>query len=148
MHFLTLLLIAASLLTPSATALPDPVLDEDQTRVFLEGACAYTGGICPEAPEIVFVPTRGNLWGYHFRGTATVFVSNKCLQPEADTQWCVGVILHEMVHYIVSEQGRMADRCTNEQFAWAIFNLWVLEVGRPDLYFPGWRAGYPHCAKE
>lgn len=117
----------------------------DYAAGYLEVACEYTGGICPVTPTVYFTPTRAGLWGYHYRGSDLVFITDRCLTDTADHDKCAAVVVHEMVHYIVSEQNRMKDSCVNEQFAWAIYNQYVFGIDRADLYNDNWRRGYPRC---
>ena len=123
------------------------VMDQEPAKHYLEVACEFTGGLCPAAPEVLFTPTRVGLLGFHFRGTSYVFITDRCLYREyEDRMKCKAVIVHEMVHYIVSEQGRYVDdSCGNEQLAWGAFNQYVIRNDRSDLVNLDWRKAYPEC---
>ena len=113
---------------------------------YMQIACEYTGGECPDVPIVysTFLPERN--WGRYYQGSNIVWLADGCRFQSADKDFCHGVLIHEMVHYIVNQQGRMQhSACVNEQFAWAIYNQYELEIGRPDLVRLNWRKGYPQC---
>lgn len=110
-------------------------------------ACTYTGGVCPTVPpDVLAVPLKKGRWGMHFRGTQTIFLNDDCRFGNIDPQFCSAILVHEMVHYIVSEQSRFVNiNCANEQLAWSAYNSYVMEMGRFDLINLEWRRAYPRC---
>lgn len=122
-------------------------MNKEYVELYLQIACAYTGGECPERlPTLLVVDTVPGLWGFHYRGTDIIWLTSRCLEAEADQDKCMAVVVHELVHYIVSEQGRFATNiCANERFAWEIYNEYVRDIGRNDLRVANWRLGYPRC---
>ena len=137
-----LALLAALLPGISATA-PDTLAQE-----YFQKTCEYSKLDCTglKAPVLVAIDTRPGLMGYHYRGTRMVFITDRCFLDVADKTKCDGVVIHEMVHYIASELGMFAnDSCANEQLAWSVYNLSVLDLDRADIVNGDWRKAYPQC---
>lgn len=119
------------------------VMKDGLAQPYLEEACEVTGGECPEAPIVALTPTSPTTQGFHFRGTDIVFLTSRCAPMGV---FCEAILVHEMVHYVVSEQGRYVDLvCDNERLAWAAFNQYVLKHGRPDLINLDWTKYYEEC---
>ena len=149
MRLISMLLIAAGL-TASA---PKPAevkfkvtaqLPEEVASIYLDITCALIGGDCPAVPMVLAVPTEEGLLGFHLRGTSVVFITDRCMN-QLDATMCGGILVHEMVHYVVSERGTFRDSCVNEEYAWATYNKYVLALGRLDLYVSNWKKGYEKC---
>lgn len=123
------------------------IMNLEPAEQYLQITCEYTGGVCPEAaPDVYATFLPKNTWGRYYDGSNIIWLADACRYESADQDFCHGILIHEMVHYIVDTQGRMQHSdCVNEQFAWAITNRYSIEIGRVDLVRLGWRKGYPQC---
>lgn len=122
----------------------DPSVVETQ----LETACQITGGECPKQPRAYFVPFQWGLWGAYYYETPAILISDHCDTDELDVEFCDGIVLHELVHYVVDSQGRYRDQpCANERLAWAAFNSYVILQGRYDLMNVSWEDAYEGCGE-
>lgn len=121
---------------------------ESISQDYFDKACEYSKLDCTglKAPLLLAIDTPPGLMGFHYYGTKTVYVTDRCFLDVADRTKCDAVVIHEMVHYIASELGKFKDApCSNEAMAWAVFNLYVLDKDRADLVNGDWRRAYPQC---
>ena len=149
MHRLMLLL--AVLLPVAGHAGIRAAAPDDIANQYFQIACELSKLDCTgiSAPLLLAIDTPPGLMGFHYYGTNTVYVTDRCFLDVADKTKCDGVIIHEMVHYIASERGMFQDdSCANEALAWKVFNLFVLDRGREDLVRGNWRESYPQCREK
>lgn len=138
-----MLLIAAGPALPANPIIVVGELQPEVTSSYLKEACEFAGGECPDIPRVLYALTPSNIWGFHYRGSSLVFMTSRCTVGGV---FCEGILVHELVHYVVSEQGRYEGMpCANEQLAWAAYNSYVIRRGKPELVNLDWRKAYKRC---
>jgi len=129
----------------------DPItgqMNYEAAEKYLNVACEYAGGECPSVPIVYATPMEKKYWGRYYIGTNIIMINDQCIKLDFDQDFCRGIILHEMIHYVTTTQGRMPDECLNEQFAWAVYNRYEQKIGRYDLVRLNWRDSYPQCQEK
>ncbi len=146
-----ILIVLCALIPAAANALYVPATDPKIAQ-YMSIACEYVpeSKTCSvlEKPSIQFADTGRALGLYHAR-TRLVHMSNECLSRVADQTLCAGVLIHELVHYILDWTTDVTvenDRCESERIAWRVYNEYVEDQGRKDLVVADWTARYPQCA--
>ncbi len=146
-----LLIVLCALIPAAANALYVPATDPKIAQ-YMSIACEYVpeSKTCSvlENPSIQFAETGRALGLYHGK-TRLVHMTTECLSRVADQTKCAGILIHELVHYILdwtTDVTVAGDRCESERIAWRVYNEYVTDQGREDLVNPDWKRGYPHCA--
>lgn len=149
MHRLAALLI--TLLAPLAVADEYPP-NSDPVQNYFAIACLYVECGDLEAPMVIFKDTsnRSGSLGYYLFGSRVVFLTEECYSKVADKTMCMGILIHEMVHYIEDHVRGLGEgsACESEAIAWDVYNAYVIGQKRYDLVREDWVRSYPQCVKS
>jgi hypothetical protein len=98
-------------------------------------------------PKIRYVPTYPGLAGYFYTGDDTIYISSQ-VQANAPHLYTMGVIVHEMTHYIddqlhnLSHADTKEEQCLAEAKAWHVNNAFLHWIGQPELADYEWYKRY------
>jgi hypothetical protein len=125
-------------------------MERDVTKAYLEAACELSRFVCTDrtpVPNVFFVDMGENTQAYYQGGQ--VYLGNH-LKPGVRAK---AIFIHELVHHLqsiareASDIGEWTDyeACMREAEAWGVFNEYIMDQERPDLYKYEWYSWYPHC---
>jgi len=149
-------LIATLILLLAAPLLAKDIVGErhrNDVQTLFEIACELTADYadCPTVtPAVVYTKTRDGIRGMYYPGSQLIFMSDK-FHTMPRSVYEDGITIHEMVHYILDVNDLLqsrADDCRNEGAAWAVYNAYVIQLGRPDLERPEWYESYNGCTPK
>lgn len=147
LHSLLLSVLLLGTALPASSLEVTGEVDALEMEVLFVQTCVLINRCDRDVPPVLYAELERGTWGLHFRESSVVFLTQR-FQGMPWSTYRNGIIVHEMVHYILDRNGLLQDiedTCRNEALAWSTYNRYVTLEGRPDLVNPDWSAPYPYC---
>lgn len=151
MKRLLVLLALTALAAPTLAKPPSAIYPPAHPKIteLFEAACEYSKLDCTDLnPPFLMVMETGAPLGFHILGTNMVFLSDECTGRVANHLKCNAIIVHEIVHYIVTSLNHFPidpESCLSEGLAWDVYNEYVRDNGGRKLWRRNWKRDYPEC---